>query len=126
MSDLSVKGKFLGAQKPRHFGKDNEMWTTLFYAELDYDSKYPTIGEFEVWKDKIDLSKFAKDDEMEIHFNIKGRKFEWVDKTTKKNRSGFDQKLQAWKVETVESSAPTPQNEIQENFDEDGEDDLPF
>lgn len=118
---LKVVGHFVAAGKPRKWGEGN--YATNFWIDIDKDETYPTMGEFEVYKDKVDLSKFSKGDKVEVSYNIKGAKRTWEDKKTKEQKSGFFQTLDAWKVETVGSS-PTPPAPKHE--DEQPDDLLPF
>jgi len=114
---LKVVGHFVAATKPRSWGEGH--YSTKFYIDIDKDSDYPTMGEFEVYKDKVDLSKFSKGDKVEISFNIRGAKREWENGGEKK--SGFFQTLDAWKVEAKSATPPPATVEVEEN-----DDDLPF
>ena len=117
-----INGKLLHVGEPKHFGENNESYTTKFYVEVYYDSDYPSQVEFTVWKDKVDLSKFKAGDELEIKFSFRGEKRTWEDKKTKKKKSAFFQEVQAWSVSSLSQGEPTEINNSQNTE----EDDLPF
>ena len=87
---------------------------TKFYVDIDKGSDYPSIGEFEIFGDKINLDQYSEGDKINVFFNIKGRKAEWKGADGSK-KSGFFQSLQAWKIEKVDGgsneSAPVPISE---------------
>ena len=111
----SIKCHFVAAGEYKQFTE--KFGAQNFYVEIDKNSEYPGLGEFQVNNKKIDLAQFSKGDEIEICFNIKGRKWE------KDGRKGFVQNLEAWKIETLTKSESPKPNEQPE---EDGDDDLPF
>jgi len=119
--EIKVRGNFkaVGAKREWADGFVHKM-----YVDLDKDGKYPTIGEFEVFNNKPDLSKLKAGDEIDVSFNIKGQKREWEDKKTGKKLSGFFQALTCWKIEAVEGAPATP-NAPAASDDEDT-DSLPF
>ena len=109
---LTIKGKFIAAGK-KNVSKGGTPWQN-FWCDLNYDTEFPTQGEFTVFKDKIDLSQFKPGQEIEISFEISGKKNEWQKDGQKK--TGFFQSLVAWRVST----------ETQQSTQESSEDDLPF
>lgn len=115
--NLSVKGHYKATGKAHHFG-DKGAYTTKFWIDIDKDDKYPSLAEFEVWKDKVDLTKLSEGDPVTVHFNINGRTY--VKKSDGKN--GFFQTLSAWKIEQDGSAPVTTPPPI----DTPPDDDLPF
>ena len=107
---MNVIAHFKAKGKPRTWDGGS---ATKFWVDIDKGSKYPSVGEFEVFGDKFDLDQLSEGDKIDIHFNIKGRKTEY------KGKPMFFQTLQAWKIEKVDGgSAPAP--------DDEGDSDLPF
>ena len=91
--NLTIKGKFIAAGN-RNVSKKDVPWQN-FWCELDYETEHPTKGEFTVFKDKLDLSQFKPGQEIEISFEISGKKNEWQKDGQKK--TGFFQSLVAWR-----------------------------
>ena len=73
-----------------------------FYLDIDKNSQYPSVAEFQIVNKKIDINTIPVNTEITVSFNISGRKWE------KDGRSGFAQSLNAWKVttSTIQASAP--------------------
>ena len=113
--DLKIKGLFKAAKEYKQitekFGVQN------FYIDVDTDTEYPAVVEFQVNNNKIDLSQFAGGEEIEVNFNINGRKWE------KDGRTGFAQNLTAWRITKTGESKPVEAKP--ETGDKNG-DDLPF
>ena len=122
--NLTVKGEFVAAGKPRYWGENNSHYATKFWVNTDTDTEYPSMAEFEVYKDKVDLTKFAPGDKVTISFAISGRKVEYQkDGQTKK---AFFQSLNAWRVEKSENPEPQQTASSPANEPEPPDDDLPF
>lgn len=113
---IKVKGKLLHIGKPRYWGDDKSNYATKIYIDTDPTTEYPSQVELEVYKDRIDLSKFKAGDEVEVSINFKGATREW------NGKNKFFQSIDAWKMELASAPASTynPPNE------EDDEDSLPF
>ncbi len=101
-----------------------------FVVEFAENPQYPEFVKFELIQANCDLlESFNVGDEMNISFNLKGRK--WTDKN---GEVKYFNSLQAWRLENVGSSAPAPQPASapekkdgswqEESFSAD--DDLPF
>ena len=121
MSNLKIEGLFKGSGKPVEYGEGKKI--NKFYLDIDTDSQYPSIAEFQFFGDKINLSGINKGDKISVSFNISGRKWE------KDGKSGFAQSLNAWKVEKNVESAPANSYSQEPNPPlptNDGLDDLPF
>ena len=104
---LEIKGLFKAATKPKEYGSDGKT-VTKFYVDIDLDSQYPSVAEFQFFDNKIDTQKFTKGDPINVCFNISGRKTEYV--KDGKTVSGFFQSLKAWRVDLITThSAPAPQ-----------------
>ena len=65
-----------------------------FIVEYSENPKYPEFIKFELIQDKCDLlNRYSTGQELEIHFNLKGRKWNDSNGNTK-----YFNSLQAWKV----------------------------
>jgi len=119
MSNLVIRGKYIASLPQQTFGNDFKV--QKFYLDTTDNPEYPSQAEFQVIQDKVNLGMFKKDDEVDVSFNIRGRK------VAKKDGSGdvFVQNLEAWKVFKVEGQqqAPPPQTPPTGG---NNEDDLPF
>ena len=92
-----------------------------FFLDLDTDKEYPTIGQFQINNGRLDISHLKSGDEVTVHFNISGRKWE------KDGRSGFAQNLVCWKIETETTAPVTPKVEPTSSTEPESSDDgLPF
>jgi hypothetical protein len=97
-----------------------------FVVEYVENPQYPEFLKFELIQDKCDLlDKLSSGQEVEIHFNLKGRK--WTDP---KGGIKYFNTLQAWKIltEDSQSTAPPLMNGSQD-LDEPpahNDDDIPF
>ncbi len=79
-----------------------------FVVEYAENPTYPEFVKFELIQDRCAImDQFKPNDEVVIHFNLKGRK--WVDK---QGQTKYFNSLQAWKVESASNSsgagAPPP------------------
>ena len=106
MSDLKIVGKFIAKSELKQI-------TDKFAVEnfwIDIDGKYPTQAQFQVNNQAVQCD-FPKGTEIEIHFNVQGRKWE------KDDRSGFAQNLVAWKILdlSVEANVPQPAQDVIDN-----------
>lgn len=114
-----IEGTFKAVANPQQYGSEGKT-LTKFYIDIDLQSQYPGVAEFQFFGDKINVSTFKQGEPIEVHYNISGRKAEWEKDGQKK--SGFFQSLIAWKVErpqhntTAHEPAPVQM----------GDDDLPF
>ncbi len=97
-----------------------------FVVEYVENPQYPEFLKFELIQDKCELlDKLSSGQEVEIHFNLKGRK--WTDP---KGGIKYFNTLQAWKILTDDSQLTTrqPMNEAPD-FDEPPahmDEDVPF
>ncbi len=99
-----------------------------FVIEYAENSQYPEFLKFELIQDKCDiLDKFSIGQEVEVHFNLKGRKW-----TNPKGEIVYFNTLQAWRIletgsqpeaQAQDDDAPFP-NEPPPFLDED--DEIPF
>ena len=102
---LELKAHFKAAGVEKQVG---EMSVTKFYVDIDKDSEYPSIAEFQFWGDRIDPSKFQPGDEVTVKFDIKGKKW-----TNPEGKEYFLQNLTAWSM--VNNSAVTEQAADKDN-----------
>lgn len=124
---MDVKGKiveiFETAQVSDKFKKRE------FVVEYAENIQYPEYIKFEVIQDKCDLlNGFAPGQEIDVFFNLKGRK--WTDP---KGETKYFNTLQAWKIQGASSSNASNSFEPQaqsssgsELSSDEGSDDLPF
>lgn len=99
-----------------------------FVVEYTENPQYPEFLKFELIQDKCSLlDSYNVGDEVDVHFNLKGRKW------TKDGRDMYFNTLQAWRLESKstapESTPPAsddvpPEPEWLNNGDDEG--DLPF
>ena len=103
-----------------------------FVLEYAENPSYPELLKFEMIQDKCDLlNDYQKDDEVEVHFNLKGRK--WTDP---KGEDKYFNSLQAWRIDKVQAQAepsfhnsPSGEEPSEPEWLENGgevEDELPF
>lgn len=103
------------------------------YAE---NPQYPEYIKFETIQDKCDLlNNFQVGQEVEVHFNLKGRKW-----TNPEGQVKYFNSLQAWRIldanaagaqpaqggGAASNDAPMPSEEPQWNDNKNDEDELPF
>lgn len=107
---MNIKGKLiekLDTQKITDSFKKRE-----FVVEYAENPMYPEFVKFELIQDRCDLIEpFNLNDEIEIDFNLKGRK--WTDK---QNETKYFNSLQAWKIAPAQGmSTPSeaPPAEVQ-------------
>ncbi len=100
---MNIKGKLiekLDTQKITDSFKKRE-----FVVEYAENPMYPEYVKFELIQDRCDLIEpFNLHDEIEIDFNIKGRK--WTDK---QNEVRYFNSLQAWKIAPAQGMATPPE-----------------
>lgn len=102
-----------------------------FVVEYSENPQYPEFVKFEFIQDKCDLlDKYNVGDDVDISFNLKGRKWTDPQGTVK-----YFNTLQAWRLEVKSASAPASEGAIaQPPMEEpewladkgEGENDLPF
>lgn len=113
---MELKCNFKAAAKPFEYTQGK--FVTKFYVDIDKESKYPQIGEFQFFDDKIKLDTLKEGDPITVHFNINGLKWE------KDGKKGFAQNLVAWKLES--ESKPASESRLPESDPLTVEDDLPL
>ena len=100
-----------------------------FLVEYADNPQYPEFIKFELVQDRCDLlDDFKVGQEVEVHFNLRGRK--WTDP---KGEVKYFNSLQAWRIDPVSSEAPSPggdpgasEEPAWLNADNGDDDDLPF
>jgi hypothetical protein len=120
---LEITGKYKAQMQPKGYGSEGKT-ITKFYIDIDTDTNYPSIAEFQFFNDKVNLAGFKPGDVVTVHFNISGKKTEYAKDGVAK--SGFFQNLIAWKIEVKQvtqqpAAKPAPAGGVDM-----GEDDLPF
>jgi hypothetical protein len=102
-----------------------------FVVEFADNPQYPEFVKFELIQDKCDLlDSYEVGQELEVHFNLKGRK--WIDP---QGQAKYFNSLQAWRLVPASSSASTSSNQSEsavsngnssDDFLKDMDEDLPF
>ena len=106
-----------------------------FVVEYSNNPDYPQPLQFELVQDRCELlDSFQEGQEVEVHFELRGR--EW---TSPQGQVKYFNSLQAWKLATEQDVAKTPTEGIQNTtksesvqqekpgwLDSDAADDLPF
>jgi len=94
-----------------------------FVLEYAENPQYPELIKFELTQDRCDIvNAFKKGEDVEVWFNLRGRK--WTDP---KGEVKYFNSLQAWKMQQASAESgdtPPPANEPEWLGGE--EDDLPF
>ncbi|MEQ8926146.1 MAG: DUF3127 domain-containing protein [Fulvivirga sp.] len=124
---MNIKGKLLEISDTQQV--TNTFQKREFVVEYAENPQYPEYVKFEAIQDKCTLlDAFNVGDEVDVHFNLKGRK--WNDP---KGGVKYFNSLQAWKIEGASSgnAGTTPPPSAEPSLEEPGwiaenEDDLPF
>ena len=128
---MNIKGKIIELSSTQQVTKTfRKREFVIEYAE---NPQYPEFVKFETIQEKCDLlDKHKVGDEVDVHFNLKGRK--WTDP---KGEVKYFNSLQAWRLEAgapaaADGAVPPTADTGMENMEEPGwitdneEDDLPF
>ena len=130
---MNVKGRILEISNTQQV--TSSFQKREFVLEYAENPQYPEFIKFEMIQDKCALlDSYKKGDEINVHFNLKGRK--WTDP---KGEVKYFNSLQAWKLEgntapaTGGGNTPPPMDSGMDQMEEPGwiseggdEDDLPF
>lgn len=126
---MNVKGKILEISDTQQVS--NTFKKREFVLEYVENPQYPEYLKFEMIQDKCAiLDSYKVNDEVDVYFNLKGRK--WTDP---KGEVKYFNSLQAWKIEGAGSSqqAPPASDNGMDQMEEPGwvtdgnsDDDLPF
>jgi hypothetical protein len=92
----------------------NDKFRKRDFVLTSEDDMYPQQISFQVMQDKCDdLNSFKGGMSVEVSFNLRGR--EW---TSPAGEVKYFNTLEAWRIETTQETAPTPEEKVEE--------DLPF
>ncbi|MEQ8531806.1 MAG: DUF3127 domain-containing protein [Imperialibacter sp.] len=127
---MDIKGKLL--EKSETANVTASFKKREFVVEFAENPQYPEYVKFELIQDKCDLiNDFEPGQEIEVHFNLKGRK--WTDP---KGEVKYFNSLQAWRILPVgaqaatgsspSGEAPPPAEEPEWLSASSEDDDLPF
>ena len=126
---MNVKGKILEINDTQQVS--NSFKKREFILEYAENPQYPEYLKFEMIQDKCSLlDGYNVNDEVDVAFNLKGRK--WTDP---QGVVKYLNSLQAWKIDRVSSTpqagAPTADDNGMDQMEEpgwisEGDDDLPF
>lgn len=131
MSNLSISGKFLGAGKTESVGV-NAFKIRKFWIDVpNNQSDTRNTPEFQLTGEKCSLVEtFKIGDEVEIFFNVNGRKWEKeaVDEKTglPVKKTGVNTNLNAWKINKITRQAAAISEVVATIEQQDEVDDLPF
>ncbi len=99
-----------------------------FVVEYAENPQYPEFIKFELTQDRCDLiSQFKPGDEVDVWFNLRGRK--WTDP---QGQVKYFNSLQAWKIDSVQPEntqpeADGPESQVEpEWLTKEDDEDLPF
>ena len=80
-----------------------------FVIEYAENPQYPEFVKFELVQDKCNIiDGLKKDQEIDVHFNIKGRKWE------KDGKTSYFNSLQAWKIDPNNEANRLKDNHVEE------------
>lgn len=131
---MNIKGKIIEISSTQQV--TNTFRKREFVIEYAENPQYPEFVKFEMIQDKCEaLDNHKVGDEIDVHFNLKGRK--WTDP---KGEVKYFNSLQAWRLEasapvaasTAPGDPPPPMDPGMDTMEEPGwisdkeEDDLPF
>lgn len=122
---MNIKGKILEISPTQQV--TDSFKKREFVVEYAENPQYPEFVKFEAIQDKCGLlDAYKAGDEVDVHFNLKGRK--WNDP---KGGVKYFNSLQAWKIEGASAGADGPPPAAEPSMEEPGwvaedEDDLPF
>lgn len=116
--EIKVKGLFKAKGQVKELKKGS---ITKFYVDIDTDSEYPTIAEFQFWNDKVNIEHLKAGDDITILFNINGRKW-----TNKEGEKIFLQSLTAWRIVEEDKNQAKAEQPKEAKTDNGENDILPF
>ena len=122
---MNIKGRIIELMPTQQV--TNTFQKREFVIEYAENPQYPEFVKFEAIQDKCTLlDAYKPGDEVDVYFNIKGRK--WNDP---KGGVKYFNSLQAWKIEGASAGAatapPSPEPSLEEpGWISEDEDDLPF
>jgi hypothetical protein len=97
--NFKIDAKFKAAAAPFEYATGK--FINRFWCDIDTETQYPSIAEFQYFNDKVNISDLKAGDDITVHFNIVGRRWE------KNGKSGFTQNLSIFKVERHNSLEPS-------------------
>jgi hypothetical protein len=122
---MNVRGRILEISETQKVSE--RFQKREFVIEFAENPQYPEFVQFELIQDKCSLlDSFKTGDEVDVYFNLKGRKW-----TNQQGQVKYFNSLQAWKLEGgSQNSAPVHTSDLT-NMEEPGwisedEQDLPF
>jgi Domain of unknown function (DUF3127) len=117
---MKVIGKLLEIQETQQVS--DAFKKRVFVLEHTENIQYPEYISFELIQDRCDLlDGFQPGQEVEVSFNLKGRKWTSPEGITK-----YFNTLQAWRIEAVTPGASQGTTPANNNVADNEEDDLPF
>jgi len=119
MSELKLEGKIVAIMEKKQV---TDTFATREFV-IETDEQYPQMVKFQLTQAKCeDIDNHKVGDELNVHFNMRGRKW-----TNRENEDVYFISANAWRLEALNTaptqSAPTPESEPPaDSF----ADDLPF
>jgi hypothetical protein len=115
---MNIKGKLI--KKSDTVDVSASFRKREFVIEFAENPQYPELLQFELVQGNCEqLDSFNAGDELDVSFNLKGRKW-----TSPQGEEKYFNSLQAWKIEGTGSHGPVESRHAQATSDDD--DDLPF
>ncbi len=82
---------------------------------IETEGNYSELIKFQLTRDNCDLiDPYAEGEEIKVHFNLKGRKWD------KDGKTAYFTNLEAWRIEKIKADVQEPVDDVPE------EDDLPY
>ncbi len=129
---LEVEGKFIKALDPVSGEKNGKKWSKQFFV-IEQFGQYPTMAQFQVWNERINLSQFKEGDSVKVMFDINSREWQervYTDLTAfrvdKLDAQGGTQQTQTQTQTQTSTPTPPPPTVPEEQPKAEGGDDLPF
>ncbi len=121
--NYSVKGKLKRYGSVETVGANN--FTKREFV-IETQEQYPQSLSFQLTKDRVDIIEvYSVGEEMEVHFNLRGR--DW---TNPQGETKTFNQLECWKLVRLASAAPVEQNDSMDMNNDyqqpQGKDDLQF
>ena len=120
MSSYEIKGKLVSREDEVQISTSFKKREFVIEVANEKNSDWNDFIKFQLTQDKCDLiSKLKQGDEINVSFNVRGRKWE------KDGKVNFFNSLECWKLEVINTSQQ-PAGTIEDLTPPDPSDDLPF
>lgn len=117
---MNIEGKLIVKKETQTFGSNG--FTKREFVIETLDENYPQKIQIELVQDKCtELDAFNLNENIDVHFNLRGR--EWVNP---QGETKYFNSLQAWRIEGDPIVQPVQKEKKVESLKEEEEDDMPF